>query len=216
MTDNQSAFSTFIPMPTQPVDFNIVLFDDFETLDVFGPVEMIGMLPEKYRLGYYSPNGGIVENRHAVRIETKPFTTMDASGILLIPGGMGTRRLVDDEEFIQEIKRLAESSQHVLTVCTGSALLARAGLLDGKKATSNKRALDWACQNGPRVNWIRQARWVQDGKYFTSSGVSAGIDMILGFIADRQGLKTAQKIAARAEYVWNADPENDPIYQTVK
>ena len=63
-----------------------------------------------------------------------------------------------------------------MSVCTGSALLARAGVLDGLKATTNKRAFDWVRSQGPRVTWMPRARWVQDGSVFTSSGVSAGMD----------------------------------------
>ena len=75
------------------------------------------------------------------------------------------------------------------SVCTGAGLLARAGILDGRRATSNKRSLDWVISQGPKVEWVPQARWVEDGKFATSSGVSAGIDMALAIIASICGIR---------------------------
>ena len=97
------------------------------------------------------------------------------------------------------------------TVCTGSALLARTGLLDHRPATSNKLAWDWVVQQGPQVQWVRQARWVDDGDILTSSGVSAGIDMALSLIARLHGREMALTSARNMEYIWNEDAENDPF-----
>jgi transcriptional regulator GlxA family with amidase domain len=97
------------------------------------------------------------------------------------------------------------------TVCTGSALLARTGLLDGRPATSNKLAWDWVVQQGPRVRWQRRARWVDDGNVLTSSGVSAGIDMALSLVERLNGREMAITSARNMEYVWNLDPANDPF-----
>lgn len=191
--------------------FNIILFDDFEILDAFGPAEVIGKLPNTYSLGFYSFNGGIVTSTQKLQIQTLPFSEMDESGILLIPGGMGTRNLIHDIDFINSIKLISEKALYVLTVCTGSALLAKTGLLDGKNATSNKMAFDWVTSCSEHVNWIRKARWVSDGKFYTSSGVSAGIDMALGFISDLHGEDTAIKTAGYIEYIWNSDKNNDPF-----
>lgn len=193
------------------ISFNVLLFHDFETLDAFGPVEIIGRMPEFYELGYYSLHGGEVISSQQISINTLPFAKIDATGILLIPGGMGTRKLVDDVDFIAQIKSLSEKALYVLTVCTGSALLARTGLLDDKKATSNKMAFDWVTSNRNDVNWKKQARWVNDGKYYTSSGVSAGMDMILGFIFDMHGEKAVRDVCTKIEYVWNSDKGNDPF-----
>ena len=193
------------------VKFNVILFDKFETLDAFGPVEVVGRLTDVYSLAYYSLNGGIVVSSQRVPIITQSFAEMDPTGILLIPGGMGTRKLVDDGNFIERLKELAEMVAYVLTVCTGSALLAKTTLLDGRCATSNKRAFEWACSNGIEVNWVKKARWVKDGKYYTSSGVSAGIDMTLGFIRDLHGMGTAQAIAKGIEYIWNPCADHDPF-----
>ena len=120
--------------------FNIILFDDFETLDAFGPVEVIGKLPKEYYLKFYSLDGRIIESSQQVSVNTLPFTEIEPTGVLLIPGGMGTRNLVNDVNFIEQLKILSEKASYVLTVCTGSALLAKTSLLNGLKATSNKRA----------------------------------------------------------------------------
>ena len=105
----------------------------------------------------------------------------------MIPGGMGTRKLVKDEVFLDHLKQLALNAKYILTICTGSILLARTDLLNGKKATTNKLVFVWT-NNFPEVNWVREARWVQDGNIYTSSGVSAGMDMALGFVAEPVGL----------------------------
>lgn len=194
------------------MNINVILFSDFETLDVFGPVEVFGKV-ENYTIEYYSQQGGSISNKDGLKIETQKIGNIKINDVLFIPGGSGTRNEVDNIEFLSSIKVLAEKSKYVLTVCTGSALLARAGLLDGKKATSNKRAFDWVKSNSDKVNWIQQARWIVDGKYYTSSGVSAGIDMALGFISDLLGKEIAEAIAFRIEYNWQSDKEHDDFWK---
>ena len=129
--------------------------------------------------------------------------------LVLIPGGMGTRKEVDNTYLIETIKAMADSCTYVLTVCTGSALLAKTGLLNGRKATSNKRAFSWVMSTEKKVNWVRQARWVVDGKYYTSSGVSAGMDMTLGFLSDIHGIALARDVAHQLEYRWAEDKDAD-------
>jgi len=190
---------------------NILLFDNFTVLDAFGPAEVFGRLPDRFQLDYFSTSGGEIGGSAQVRINTRPMTEIERFDILLIPGGFGTRKLVDDPVFLAELKMLAQKSEKVLCVCTGSALLARTGLLDGVSATSNKIAWDWVIQQGSRVRWKRQARWVVDGKFHTSSGVSAGIDMALGFLADNFGENAAERVAASLEYCRHRDSESDPF-----
>ena len=120
---------------------------------------------------------------------------------MLLPGGRGTRALVNDDDFLRSLRNLAENTQYCLSVCTGSALLAKAGLLDGKKATSNKKVFDWVASNSDKVFWQRKARWVTDGKFYTASGVSAGIDMALSFLADVYGKDIAKTVAKDIEYI---------------
>jgi len=190
---------------------NIILFNDFTVLDAFGPAEVFGRLNKLYQVNYFSPGGGLVCGSANIKIETKSIDELDAKGILILPGGFGTRPLVDNTGFIGMIKNIALTSEYVLCVCTGSALLSKTGLLDGKNATSNKMSWDWAIAQNAEVNWVRHARWVVDGKYYTSSGVTAGIDMSLGFISDRLGIETARKVSASLEHVWNEDRDRDPF-----
>jgi transcriptional regulator GlxA family with amidase domain len=96
-------------------------------------------------------------------------------------------------------------------VCTGTALLARPGLLDGRRATTNKAVFQWVADQGPKVEWIRAARWVEDGHFFTSSGVSAGMDMSLAVIAKLVGQDMADALATGAEYDWHRDASWDPF-----
>ena len=188
----------------------VLLFHDFETLDVYGPVEVFGRLEELYSMKFYSLNGGQIKNRHGVSVQTAKLEDIAENvEIFIIPGGLGTRKEVENKLLINKIKEIATFSKFVLTVCTGSALLARTGLLYNKTATSNKRAFTWVITNGPNVNWNKKARWTIDGKYYTSSGVSAGIDMVLGFISDRYGIEYARKIAFEIEYNWIEDKNND-------
>lgn len=188
----------------------ILLFEDFETLDVFGPVEIFGRLKEHYHINFYSELGKTVTNSHGVSINTKKLEHIsDGVDIFLIPGGLGTRKEVNNKYLIGIIKQIAGLSKYVLTVCTGSALLAKTGLLDNRAATSNKRAFDWVITNGEKVKWIRKARWTIDDKFYTSSGVSAGMDMTLGFLADIHGLEFARQVAFQIEYNWQEDKSED-------
>jgi len=188
----------------------VLLFENFETLDVFGPVELIGRLKDLYTITFYSISGGLIKNTHGVSISTEKLEYEPNNiDIFIIPGGMGTRKEVDNVLLIDFIRNISITSKYVLTICTGSALLAKTGLLDNRKATSNKRAFDWVIGNGKNVNWIKHARWTVDDKYYTSSGVSAGMDMTLGFLCDLHGLEFARKIAFEIEYNWTEEKEND-------
>jgi putative intracellular protease/amidase len=193
---------------------SVLLFNDFETLDVFGPVEIFGILKEDYQITFYSLSGGLIRSSQEVTVMTEKISNLNETRhILLIPGGWGTRPLVNDASFIEVIRNLAEKSQFVLTVCTGSALLAKTGLLSGKNATTNKRAFDWVMKQDESVCWKRQARWVVDDKFYSSSGVSAGMDMALGFIGDFHGLDFARKLAYRIEYTWQEAKDVDPFWE---
>lgn len=190
---------------------NILLFDDFETLDVFGPVEVFGNLPDDYVIRYLSRDGGLIKSRHGVEVATEPMGRFSEDGILFIPGGYGTRPLVEDESYISMVRDLCEMSSYCLTVCTGSAILARTGLIKDLKATSNKLSFDWVVSVDPEVKWLEKARWAVDGKYWTSSGVSAGIDMSLAFVEHLNGRSEADRVSRFMEYIWNEDMEDDPF-----
>ena len=189
---------------------SFILFEGFETLDALGPAEMLDWV-DGWELRFFSPEGGVVRSKQSVPVATEPLSEVPAGGIILVPGGPGNRPLLKDEAFLAELRRVSDEAEWVLTVCTGSAALAATGALDGRRATSNKKAFQMALDAGPNVEWVRQARWVADGKYYTASGVSAGMDMALGFIADRCGRAEAERIAEITEYVWASDPSVDPF-----
>jgi len=192
------------------MNVGILVFDEFESLDAFGPAEIFGRLKEQYKVTFYSQAGGSVRNSHGVEIITQILgNNIKDLEIFLIPGGYGTRKEVDNRRLIDLIRQVSESARYTLTVCTGSALLAKTGLLDGKKATSNKRAFSWAITCGPDVQWIKKARWTIDGKYYTSSGVSAGMDMTLGFLSDLHGEAFAREVARQIEFDWQENKDDD-------
>ena len=89
-------------------------------------------------------------------------------------------------------------------------------LLDGRRATSNKQYFKFAVEAGPKVNWVKEARWVDDGNRVTSSGVSAGMDMALHVIARLYGEELAEKLAQATEYQWHRDANSDPFAKFAK
>jgi transcriptional regulator GlxA family with amidase domain len=197
---------------SSPIHVGAVLFEGFELLDLYGPLEMFGLLEGGAKITVVAEKAGPVRSSGGPCGMAE--ATMAGSGgfdVLLIPGGIGTRKEIANTQFLAELKRLAEASQIVATVCTGSLLLATTGLIDGCKATSNKRVFQLVKTYAPKVDWIATARWVEDGKYFTSSGISAGMDMALAVIAKLCGRETSLQIASRAEYEWHENSSWDPF-----
>ncbi len=189
-----------------------ILFNDFETLDVFGPIEVFGRLTEHFWPEFYSVTGGIVTSSQRVQVATQALSDLRPEKyILLIPGGAGVKNILHDKGYINILTELARNAEFVLTVCTGSILFSKTGLLDGKKATSNKRLFAWAQKESPNVLWIKKSRWVRDANIYTSSGVSAGIDMALGFISDLIGYDIAKQQSNEIEYEWKENNEWDPF-----
>ena len=189
-----------------------ILFNDFETLDVFGPIEILGRLKDHFNIQLYSQNGGVVTSSQNVPVVTKPLSGISSSDyILFIPGGYGVRELLKDEIFIDQLKSPAYRAKFILTVCTGSILLSKTGLLDRRDATSNKRLFQWALKESPEVFWVKKARWIKDGKIYTSSGISAGMDMTFGFITDLLGYDIAKQQSIEIEYQWKEDSTDDPF-----
>lgn len=198
------------PGPVRRVD--VVLFDRFELLDVFGPLELYGALPENFELRLIGPQAAPVRSAQGPEaVAQYPYGEAPVADIILVPGGIGTRALVGDRGFIDWLAGWASGAHLVASVCTGSGVLAAAGLLDGYRATSNKRAFAWAAAQGPKVEWVPQARWVEDRDRWTSSGVAAGMDMTLALIARLHGEELALRVADGVEYEWHRDPSWDPF-----
>ncbi len=190
----------------------VVLFNDFELLDVFGPVEFFGLLPDQFSISLVGEQEGYVRSAQGPRSVIDQTIDSDHSyNILLVPGGKGTRVEVNNRRLLDWIADQSRTADVVSSVCTGSALLAKSGIINDKRATTNKNAYNWVKSQSLNVQWIPQSRWVQDGKFFTSSGVSAGMDMALGIIESILGRGTSEKVADWAEYEWHSDSRWDPF-----
>ncbi|WP_210602952.1 DJ-1/PfpI family protein [Brevibacterium oceani] len=190
----------------------VVLFDGFEVLDVFGPVELFSRLPDAFALTYVTAQPGRVRSAQGIEvIATESFDTANTPDIVMVPGGMGTRQLVDDRSFLGSFVNWSAGAELITSVCTGSAVLAAAGLLDGYRATSNKKAFTWAAEHGEGITWVPQARWVEDRDRWTSSGVAAGMDMTAALIAHFHGAEAAATAANEIELDIHTDPDWDPF-----
>ena len=194
-----------------PRTLGVVLFPDFELLDVFGPLEALAHVPETTIRLLAAEAGPVASAQGPRALAEHSFAAAPRLDLLLVPGGMGTRTAVDDAPLLEWLRRRAAEAEWVTSVCTGAALLARAGLLDGRRATTNKAFFRWVAEQGPKVEWVPVARWVVDGKFATSSGVSAGIDMSLDLIVRLADLETAEAIARGMEYDWHRDATWDPF-----
>jgi transcriptional regulator GlxA family with amidase domain len=192
----------------------VLLFPGFELLDVFGPLEAFGVRVARdyFAAVLIAEEAGPVASAQGPRAVAE--VGLDDSqhlDMILVPGGMGTRKEVDNPRIRSWIEDRSRDAEVVMSVCTGAALLARAGVLDGRRATSNKLAFPWVTEQGRKTEWVKEARWVEDGKVFTSSGVSAGIDMSLAVIAKLVSTDLAEQIATLMEYDWHRDAGWDPF-----
>jgi putative intracellular protease/amidase len=190
----------------------VVLYDDFEMLDAYGPLEMFGVLSEQVEIVV------VAERKGPVKASGGPRTVADCDfedapdlDLILLPGGIGTIAELENEVLLQFLRERAPQTDVTMSVCTGSALLAKAGLLDGLPATSNKMFFALASSQSDAVEWREGARWVDSGRYVTSSGVSAGTDMALAVIERLFGKEAAESVATFTEYQWHRDADDDPF-----
>jgi len=186
--------------------FGFLLFQDVEELDFIGPWEIIGMWsksfggPEQCLL--ISQTGEIITCAKGLKvIPHTSFENCPPLDYLLIPGGQGTRKEVDNKDLIAFVNKQGVSCRQILSVCTGSFILHAAGFLKGKKATTHWRSLERLRQLSD-VTVVEQ-RFVQDGNIWTAAGVSAGIDLALALIADQAGEDIAGKVQLAVEYYPN-------------
>jgi len=189
-----------------------LIFPGFELLDLFGPMEMFGMMSDDFHLTLVADSVGPVKSGQGLSAHADvAMADRFSFDIIFVPGGPGSRHVITDETLLEWLRVGADQSEFVMSVCTGSAILAAAGLLEGMRATTNKAAYEWSTSQGRTVQWQPKARWVEDGRFFTSSGVSAGIDMALAFIARLHGQAQAEQVAEWAEYDWHQDADWDPF-----
>ncbi|KAL3424708.1 DJ-1/PfpI family protein [Phlyctema vagabunda] len=222
---SSSSSSTITNTTSLPTRFGVVLFPAFQALDVFGPLDALNLLSWKHALNVSL----IAATLDAVSTQVRspamnPFNSSFGEAVvpthtfgapprdldvLLVPGGVGTRA-PDRAVVIEYIRTAFPSLRYLVTVCTGAHLAAEAGVLDGRAATTNKAG--WAQTAAyPAVRWVARARWVDDGKVWTSSGVSAGIDATLAWIAAVFGEPTAADLALSMEYERHTEAAWDPF-----
>lgn len=217
--------------PTQRI--GILVYEDFEPIDVFGFAEAF-TIARFVGTGYDSPPPYpfavtlIGKRCEAVRSINGPAVLPDWDmdralteplDVLMIPGGGGTWPLLDEAADPEGVAALLDWVRQMdgrvtlmASVCTGAAVLARAGLLDGRPATTNHASFAWVAQHGPAVLWDSVSRWVDAGRYATSAGVSAGIDLGFYLVSRLAGRAVAENAVASAEYDWHRDPQTPISY----
>jgi transcriptional regulator GlxA family with amidase domain len=194
----------------------ILIFDDVEVLDFAGPFEVFsrtrlvpGLASRRseesapFRVftvartaAPVTATGGLVVTPHFGFADAPPID------LLVVPGGFGTRGLLDDDETLQWIRLAAAAARRVTSVCTGALLLARVGLLTGKRATTHWGSHDLLgtlAEHSPEIAVVRDERVVDDG-IVTSAGVSAGIDMAFYLVESICGREVAEETAQYIEY----------------
>jgi transcriptional regulator GlxA family with amidase domain len=198
----------------KPLALGAMLYHNFELLDLYGPLEMFGNLKPEMEIITVAEKAGPVRSFQGPQTLAEfDYQNCPPLDLLLLPGGMGTVRELDNPAILSFLKDRVPTAKVTMSVCSGSWILAKAGLLDGRRATSNKVYFKMATQQSDQVQWVSQARWVEDGPIFTSSGVSAGIDMSLAVIASLYGEDKAMEIANYTEYVRHKNPDEDPFNQ---
>lgn len=191
-----------------------ILFEDFELLDLYGPLEMFGNVGPELSIVTIAEHAGPVRSAQGPStVAEVGFADAPALDLILVPGGFGSFEQAGNPAMLNFLKANATAAEVVMSVCSGSGILAHAGLLNGRKATSNKLFFGAITEPSGDVDWQENARWVEDGNVFTSSGVSAGTDMSLGVIGKLYGPERARNIAVMTEYEWHSDPGMDPFAQ---
>jgi transcriptional regulator GlxA family with amidase domain len=180
------------------VKTSILIFDGITALDAVGPYEVLGR-PPGWEVEFVAKQRGEVRtDSGALGLSAdKSLGEVEGTDILLIPGGKGNRPLLEDEEVLEWVRRLDETTTWTTSVCTGSLMLAAAGLLEGRRATSHWLLLEKLRDFGAEP--VRE-RWVEDGKLLTAAGVSAGIDMALHLVGREAGTEAAQAVQLGIEY----------------
>jgi len=189
----------------------ILLFDDVEVLDFAGPFEVFTAADER-RQGTAFATYTVAETAGEIRchnglrvVPDHTFATCPPAAVLVVPGGFGTRALLQRPAAVEWLRGRAEQAEIVMSVCTGALVLARAGLLDGLHVTTHYEALDLLRTLAPRAIVDRGARFHDNGKILTAAGVSAGIDCALHVVARLLGAETAAETARYIEYERHED-----------
>jgi transcriptional regulator GlxA family with amidase domain len=186
------------PHPT-PAPFDIVfaLYPNITQLDFTGPFEVFQRMPGA-RIRVASRQGGLLRTDSGlVFAGLEQLADIPSCDLICVPGGLGLTATLLDAEFMTQVRRLGQSARYVTSVCTGSLVLAAAGLLEGRRATCHWAWRELLAETGVQVE---SARVVRDGNFITSGGVSAGVDFALTVVAEIAGVEVAQGIQLFIEY----------------
>lgn len=197
------ALAAHAPHSKPEVRVGIVLFDGVQIIDFAGPYEVFGNAG--FGVTTVSHDGKPVTT--AMGLKVTPDAAFDAApafDVLLVPGG-DVQDAERDSEVLDFIRKRARDSRHVLSVCTGSFILAGAGLLDGLKATTFTPRIDQLAKRYPKVDVVRDVRWVDNGRIVTSAGLSSGLDAALHVVDTLRGTEQARTVALRLEYDWKPE-----------
>ncbi len=191
----------------------IMLFDDVDTLDFSGPLEVFSITGQR-ATGPVPFSVTTVAERQLPPVTTRsglritPYYTYanaPQADILIVPGGLGARHERHNPVTVNFIRQQASGAELVFSVCTGALLLGAAGLLDGLRATTHHRALDELAETAPACSIVRGVRYVDNGKIITSAGITAGIDTALYIVSRLTNLDTALETARHLEYRWQPE-----------
>lgn len=176
----------------------VLIYEGFTMLDMVGPVEVLSLLAD-VEICLVAPQAGLVwpDNQAVPFVAPFGIADIDAADILLVAGGTGTVPWLENAPLIEWIARISARARWTASVCTGALLLAKAGLLTGKPATTHWGATDLL--RGLGAEPVAK-RWVESGTVITAAGVSAGIDMALALAARLAGETTARAVQLGIEY----------------
>lgn len=189
----------------------IFIFNDVEVLDFTGPFEVFAVTDELAQHTLFhtytvAEMPGAVRARNGLRVvPDHTFESAPKADIIVIPGGFGTRPLLNRAVVIEWVRQQSRKAQYTVSVCTGALLLAKAGLLDGLPATTHIGRLDLLRDLAPTATVLPDRRFVDNGTLLTSAGISAGIDVSLHLVSRLHGKEVAAKVAAHMEYHWRDD-----------
>jgi transcriptional regulator GlxA family with amidase domain len=176
----------------------ILIFEKLTALDAIGPYEVLRSVPE-WEVKFVAPEKGPIRTDSGALGLSADYSLdeIDAADVVLVPGGEGNRPLLNDDAVLAWLRQIDAGSKWTTSVCTGSLVLGAAGLLRGRRATSNWLFLDRLADFGAEPV---QGRYVEDGKLLTAAGVTAGIDMALHLVSREVGREVAQAIQLGLEY----------------
>jgi transcriptional regulator GlxA family with amidase domain len=189
---------------SSPYTIGILLFEDAEELDWAGPYEVFGMataMNDDARVVTIAETAGPIRCFNGLRVlADHEFGDAPKVDVLVVPGGQGTRKEVDNPALVEWIAKVAPGCEWVTSVCTGSLLLHGAGLTSGKRITSHWGYIDTFRERAPDVTILERVRYVRDGNLVTAAGVSAGIDMSLWLVGQLFDVAHARKTQKMMEY----------------